>query len=97
VVTLFNEGNIVQPVPQPDAEPAPKPQPVPNLIDTYSKTEVDDLLSVKLVEAFTILNEEIKVYIEDSLQAYDLLQDEETKQYFESAVGNFRTCRHCSN
>jgi hypothetical protein len=85
----INEGNVVQPTPQPTPEPqpAPAPQPVPKLIDTYTKIEVDDLLSVKLIEGFTSLNEDFKLYVKTSLESYDLLQDEETKQFFETAVG----------
>jgi hypothetical protein len=87
---FIGDGNVVQPDPQPtpDPQPAPAPQPVPKLVDTYTKLEVDDLLSVKLVEGFTSLNEDFKLYVKTSLESYDLLQDEETKQFFETAVGN---------
>lgn len=85
---FINEGNVAQPTPQPVPTPAPAPQPVPKLVDTYTKVEVDDLLSFKLVEAFTSLNEDFKLYVKTSLENYDVLQDEETKQYFETAVGN---------
>jgi hypothetical protein len=85
---FINEGSVVQPTPQPVPTPAPAPQPVPKLVDTYTKVEVDDLLSVKLVEAFTSLNEDFKLYVKTSLENYDVLQDEETKQYFDTAVGN---------
>jgi hypothetical protein len=85
---FINEGSVAQPTPQPVPTPAPAPQPVPKLVDTYTKVEVDDLLSVKLVEAFTSLNEDFKLYVKTSLENYDVLQDEETKQYFDTAVGN---------
>ena len=85
---FINEGSVVQPTPEPVPTPAPAPQPVPKLVDTYTKVEVDDLLSVKLVEAFTLLNEDFKLYVKTSLENYDVLQDEETKQYFDTAVGN---------
>ena len=82
--------NVVQPTPQPtpQPQPAPAPQPVPKLVDTYTKVEVDDLLSAKLVEALASLDTDIKLYVKTSLESYDVLQDEETKQYFDTAVGN---------
>jgi hypothetical protein len=82
--------NVVQPTPQPEPipQPAPAPQPVPKLVDTYTKVEVDNLLSAKLVEALTSIDTDIKLYVKTSLENYDVLQDEETKQYFDTAVGN---------
>jgi hypothetical protein len=85
---FIDDGNVVQPTPQPVPTPAPAPQPVPKLVDTYTKVEVDDLLSVKLVEALTSLDTDIKLFVKTSLENYDVLQDEETKQYFDTAVGN---------
>ena len=46
------------------------------------------MLSVKLVEGFTSLNEDFKLYVKTSLDSYDALQDQETKLYFESAISN---------
>jgi hypothetical protein len=34
------------------------------------------------------LNEDFKLYVKTSLENYDVIQDEETKQFFETAVGN---------
>jgi hypothetical protein len=87
---LINEGNVVQPTPQPtpQPQPAPAPQPVPKLVDAYTKLEVDDLFNAKLADSLALLNEDFKLYVKTSLENYDVLQDEETKQFFETAVGN---------
>lgn len=81
---FINEGGAVQPIPTPQPAPQPAPQPV----DSNIKAEVDNLLDTKLNQSLTLLKEDLKLYIKDSLEAYDVLQDKETKQYFESAVGN---------
>jgi len=61
---FIGEGNAIQPIPQPTPQPvptpAPAPQPVPKLVDTYTKVEVDDLLSTKLGEAVTSLDKDFK-------------------------------------
>jgi hypothetical protein len=95
---FITEGGSVQPKPQPIPQPVPSPVPNPaplpvgsitNLpVDSITKAEVDSLLDTKLNQSLTLLKEDLKLYITDSLEAYDVLQDEETKQYFESAVGN---------
>jgi hypothetical protein len=89
---FIDETIIVQPTPQPQPQPtpqpAPAPQPVPKLVDTYTKLEVDDLFNAKLADSLALLNEDIKLYVKTSLENYDVLQDEETKQFFETAVGN---------
>jgi hypothetical protein len=86
---FINEGNV-QPVPQPtpQPEPTPAPQPAPQPVDTYTKAEVDALLNTKLHESFTLYSEDVKLYVKSSLDNYDVLQDAETKQFFESAVSN---------
>jgi len=81
---FINEGVSVQPSPQPEPAPQPSPQP----INSITKAEVDSLLDTKLNQSLLSLKEDLKIYIKDSLDAYDILQDEETKQYFESAMGN---------
>jgi hypothetical protein len=89
---FIDETIIVQPTPQPQPQPtpqpAPAPQPVPKLVDTYTKLEVDDLFNAKLADSLALLNEDFKLYVKTSLENYDVLQDEETKQFFETAVGN---------
>jgi hypothetical protein len=95
---FITEGGSLQPKPQPIPQPVPSPVPTPaplpvdsitNLpVDSITKAEVDSLLDTKLNQSLTLLKEDLKLYITDSLEAYDVLQDEETKQYFESAVGN---------
>jgi hypothetical protein len=82
---FINVNNVVQPTPQPNPqpEPTPAPAPTPVLVDSYTKAEVD----VKLVESLALLNEDFKLYVKTSLESYDVLQDEETKQFFETAVG----------
>ena len=85
---FINEGSAVQPTPNPQPTPTPTPTPTPQPVDSISKAEVDSLLDTKLNQSMTLLKEDLKLYITDSLEAYDVLQDEETKQYFESAVGN---------
>jgi hypothetical protein len=84
---FINEGNVVQPAPQPTPQPEPQPQPeptpVPQPVDAYTKTEVD----AKLADSLALLNEDFKLYVKSSLDSYDVLQDEETKQFFETAVG----------
>ena len=93
---FIDETIIVQPTPQPQPQPTPQPAPAPqpvdsitNLpVDSITKAEVDSLLDTKLNQSLTLLKEDFKLYITDSLEAYDVLQDEETKQFFETAVGN---------
>jgi len=95
---FITEGGSVQPKPQPIPQPVPSPVPTPaplpvgsitNLpVDSITKAEVDSLLDTKLNQSLTLLKEDLKLYITDSLEAYDVLQDEETKQFFETAVGN---------
>jgi hypothetical protein len=87
---FIDETIIVQPTPQPQPQPVPSPVPTPAPlpVDSITKAEVDSLLDTKLNQSLTLLKEDLKLYITDSLEAYDVLQDEETKQYFESAVGN---------
>jgi hypothetical protein len=93
---FINVENVVQPTlqptpqpqPQPTPQPAPAPQPVPKLVDTYTKLEVDDLFNAKLADSLALLNEDFKLYVKTSLENYDVIQDEETKQFFETAVGN---------
>ena len=82
---FINVNNVVQPTPQPNPqpEPTPAPAPTPVLVDSYTKAEVD----VKLVESLALLNEDFKLHVKTSLESYDVLQDEETKQFFETAVG----------
>ena len=81
------EGGGVQPNPQPNPQPepapTPTPTPVPVFVDAYTKTEID----VKLAESLALLNEDFKLHVKTSLDSYDVLQDEETKQFFETAVG----------
>jgi hypothetical protein len=86
---FINVENVVQPTPQPtpQPQPAPAPQPVPKLVDAYTKAEVDDLFNAKLADSLALLNEDFKLYVKTSLDSYDVLQDEETKQFFETAVG----------
>jgi hypothetical protein len=80
------EGGSVQPTPQPNPqpEPTPTPSPTPVHVDAYTKTEVD----VKIAESLALLNEDFKLHVKTSLESYDVLQDAETKQFFESAVVN---------
>ena len=87
---FIGEGNAIQPIPQPNPQPAPNPAPTPSPlpVDSITKAEIDSLLDTKLNQSLLSLKEDLKLYIKDSLDAYDVLQDEETKQYFESAVGN---------
>jgi hypothetical protein len=85
---FINEGASVQPVPQPNPQPVPTPIPTPQPVDSITKTEVDSLLDTKLNHSLTLLKEDLKIYIKGSIDAYDVLQDEETKQYFDTAVGN---------
>ena len=90
---FINEGNVQpapQPTPQPtpQPEPTPQPQPAPQPVDAYTKAEVDALLNTKLHESFTLYSEDVKLYVKSSLDNYDVLQDAETKQFFESAVSN---------
>jgi hypothetical protein len=83
---IWDSGNFItegSPV-----QPSPIPQPTPQPADSNTKEEVDRLLDTKLNQSLTLLKEDLKLYIKDSLEAYDVLQDEEAKQYFESAVGN---------
>ena len=82
---FINEG-VVQPTPQPTPQPQPTPAPQP--VNSITKAEIDSLLDTKLNQSLLSLKEDLKLYIKDSLDAYDIQQDEETKQYFESAVGN---------
>ena len=86
---FINEGSpqpAPQPSPQPEPIPTPTPTPVP--VDVYTKTEIDSLLSTKLNESFNLLNEDFKLYVKQSIESYDSIQDQETKQFFDSAVGN---------
>ena len=86
---FITEGVGVQPSPQPNPQPVPSPVPTPAPlpVDSITKAEVDSLLDTKLDQSLTLLKEDLKLYITDSLEAYDVLQDEETKQFFETAVG----------
>jgi len=87
---FISEGTVVQPIPQPNPQPTPTPEPspTPQPVDSISKTEVDNLLDTKLNQSLTLLKEDLKIYIKDSIDAYDVLQDAETKQYFDTAVSN---------
>jgi hypothetical protein len=87
---FITEGGSVEPKPQPIPQPVPSPVPTPAPlpVDSITKAEIDSLLDTKLNQSLTLLKEDLKLYITDSLETYDVLQDEETKQYFESAVGN---------
>ena len=87
---FISEGSVVQPSPQPNPQPTPTPEPspTPQPVDSISKTEVDSLLDTKLNQSLTLLKEDLKIYIKDSIDAYDVLQDAETKQYFDTAVSN---------
>ena len=83
---IWDSGNFItegSPV-----QPSPIPQPTPQPADSNTTEEVDRLLDTKLNQSLTLLKEDLKLYIKDSLEAHDVLQDEEAKQYFESAVGN---------
>jgi hypothetical protein len=85
---FISEGSVVQPTPQPNPQPTPTPEPSPTPapvhVDVYTKAEVD----VKLAESLALLNEDFKLHVKTSLESYDVLQDAETKQFFESAVLN---------
>ena len=85
---FISEGSVVQPSPQPNPQPTPTPEPspipAPVHVDVYTKAEVD----VKLAESLALLNEDFKLHVKTSLESYDVLQDAETKQFFESAVLN---------
>lgn len=85
---FISEGSVVQPSPQPNPQPTPTPEPSPTPapvhVDVYTKAEVD----VKLAESLALLNEDFKLHVKTSLESYDVLQDAETKQFFESAVLN---------
>jgi len=87
---FISEGSVVQPSPQPNPQPTPTPEPspTPQPVDSISKTEVDSLLDTKLNQSLNLLKEDLKIYIKDSIDAYDVLQDTETKQYFDTAVSN---------
>jgi hypothetical protein len=80
------EGGSVQPTPQPNPQPTPSPTPSPTPVhaDAYTKAEID----TKFAESLALLNEDFKLHVKTSLESYDVLQDAETKQFFESAVVN---------
>ena len=92
---VWDSGNFIsenssQPLPQPNPQPSPQPQPdpKPEPVNTYTKTEIEDLLNTKLHEKLTLYTEDVKLFVKSSLDNYNALQDEETKQFFESAIGN---------
>jgi hypothetical protein len=88
---FINEGNV-QPAPQPAPQPTPQPEPTPapQPVNSITKAEIDALLDVKLLQSLTMLKEDLKLYMKESLDSYDALQDEETKQYFNSSVSNLK-------
>jgi hypothetical protein len=75
---FITEGGGTQP------NPLPNPQPVPVHVDAYTKAEID----TKFTESLALINEDFKLHVKTSLESYDVLQDAETKQFFESAVVN---------